>query len=129
MANSRFLAGLIGPTLVAMAVALFLNHTVLAAMIGQAAQDYVLIFITGLISFVAGLAIVRTHNVWRGWPAIITVIGWLLILSGLARLLFPSQLAAIVGGLTIEPGPVLIWAVIVLLLGALLTFKGYGRAS
>jgi hypothetical protein len=129
MANSRFLAGLIGPTFVAMAVALFLNHTVLVGMIGQAAQDHVLIFITGVISFVAGLAIVRTHNVWRGWPAIITVIGWLLILSGLARLLFPSQLAAIVGGLTIEPGPVLIGAVIGLLLRALLTFKGYGRAS
>jgi cytochrome bd-type quinol oxidase subunit 2 len=129
MAHSRFLAGLIGPTLVAMAVALFLNDSVIAAMIGQAAQDYVLIFASGLITLVAGLAIVRAHNVWKGWPAIVTIIGWLLILGGLARLFFPSQLAMFAGGLTIRPAPVMMAAVVVLLVGAFLTFKGYRRAS
>ena len=64
--------------------------------------------------FVAGLAIVRAHNRWvAAWPVLVTVLGWLALIGGLCRMLFPIQLgeaAAKVGhytGVTIGAAVVL----------------------
>jgi hypothetical protein len=78
--------------------------------------------------FVAGLAIVRVHNVWvGGGPVLLTVLGWVAILSGLARMLFPTQLAAIAAAVAQKPGGIIAGAIILLVLGAFLSFKGYSR--
>ena len=69
------------------------------ALAKQVSHDPVLIFVSGILLFVAGLAIVRVHNRWtNGWPVLVTVLGWLAVFSGLARMLFPTGLAAIAGG-------------------------------
>jgi hypothetical protein len=50
-----------------------------------------LLFLSGLLTLIGGLAIVNTHNVWQGgWPVIITVFGWLAVIGGAARMLFPQ---------------------------------------
>jgi energy-converting hydrogenase Eha subunit C len=42
--------------------------------------------------FVAGLAIVRVHNVWaRDWTVLITLSGWSLLVLGLVRIFAASQ--------------------------------------
>jgi hypothetical protein len=39
---------------------------------------------------IAGLSIVRAHNVWvRRWPVLITIVGWFAIGAGLARMAAP----------------------------------------
>jgi hypothetical protein len=56
--------------------------------------------LSGILLFVAGLAIVRAHNVWAGgWPVLVTAIGWLILLGGLARMLFLTQIAAMAAGI------------------------------
>lgn len=58
-----------------------------------------LILVSGALLFIAGLAVVRVHNRWAAdWSTVVTVLGWLAILSGLVRMLFPVQLATIVPG-------------------------------
>jgi hypothetical protein len=43
-----------------------------------------LIFLSGILLFVAGVAILRSHNVWTGgWPVVVTVLGWLALLDAL----------------------------------------------
>ena len=37
-----------------------------------------------------GLIIVAFHNVWSGWPLVITVLGYALLLKGTLQLLFPK---------------------------------------
>ena len=94
----------------------------------QVARDPGLIFLSGILLFVAGLAIVRVHNVWvGGWPVLVTVLGWVAVLSGLLRMLFPTRLAAIAGAVAQRPGGILAGAVVLLVLGAFLSFKGYSR--
>jgi hypothetical protein len=91
----------------------------------QVSRDPSLIFLSGILLFVAGLAIVRVHNVWvGGWPVLVTVLGWVAILSGLARMLFPTQLAAIAAAVAQKPGGIIAGAIILLVLGAFLSFKG-----
>jgi hypothetical protein len=93
MTTSKTIAGLMGPTLVAIAAAMVLNFASFPELAEQVARDPGLIFLSGILLFVAGLAIVRVHNVWvGGWPVLVTVLGWVAVLSGLLRMLFPTQL-------------------------------------
>ena len=66
MTTSKSIAGLIGPTLVAGAVAVLLNLGTWPALIEQGFHDPALIFVSGFPLFVAGLAVVRVHNRWEG---------------------------------------------------------------
>ena len=128
MATSKMIAGLIGPTLLAMAVGLLLNLGSFPAMIEAISRDPVLILISGILLFVAGLAIVRAHNIWTGGgPVLVTVLGWIAIVGGLVRILFPIQLATLAAGLGQNITMIGSAAVVLLVVGAFLSFKGFTR--
>jgi uncharacterized membrane protein HdeD (DUF308 family) len=56
------------------------------------AQIPPVVYLSGVLMFVAGLAIVRAHNVWaRDWTALVTLSGWFLLLLGLIRMFAASQ--------------------------------------
>jgi hypothetical protein len=122
------IAGLIGPTLPAIAASMLINLGSFPAMAEQISRDPGLIFVSGILLLIAGLAIVRTHNIWAGgWPVLVTALGWLAVLSGLVRMLFPIQGAAIAAAVGQNTALVLASAVTLIVLGAFLSFKGYAR--
>jgi energy-converting hydrogenase Eha subunit C len=44
------------------------------------------VYLSGVLMFVGGLAIVRSHNIWqRDWVLLVTLSGWALLLLGLLR--------------------------------------------
>jgi hypothetical protein len=106
---------------------MLLNLGSLPALVERAAGDAALILTTGIITFVAGLAIVRIHNRWNGgWPVVVTILGWLFLLGGLARTLFPIQLGATAAGMAQNSW--ISWiivgeAVVLLALGGFLSIK------
>ena len=124
--RSKFIAGLIGPVLITVAVSLFENQSLIAEMMAQFAKTWALVFIAGIMTLVAGLAIVQSHNVWSGgWPVIITVLGWLAIIGGVTRMVMPREMAEIGERFATHPRGVLFAAVIPLLLGIFLSLKAY----
>jgi hypothetical protein len=126
--NSKAIAGLIGPTLVAIATALLLNLGSFPAMAEQVARDPALIFLSGILLFVAGLAILRVHNIWSGgWPVLVTVLGWLALLGGLARMFLPMRLASVAAQIGQSRTLIAGSAVVLLLVGGFLSFKAYSR--
>ncbi len=128
MTTSRTIAGLIGPTLVALAAATVLNLGSFPALVEGVSRDPALVLVSGILMFVAGLAIVRVHNRWAsGWPVVVTVIGWLALLGGLARMLFPVQLSKVALALAQRTGLVAALATVLLVVGGFLCFKAYGR--
>ena len=128
MTTSKSIAGLIGPTLVAGAIAVLLNLGTWPDLVEQGFRDPALIFVSGFPLFVAGLAIVRAHNRWTGGgPVVVTVVGWFGLLGGLSRILFPTRLASIAVGAVRTTGVLLAVAIVILVVGAFLTFKGYSR--
>jgi hypothetical protein len=131
MTTSKLIAGLLGPTLIANAVAVLLNLAAWRGLSEQFTRDPVLIYIVGVAVFVGGLAIVRSHNVWtRGWPVVVTIFGWLMVLAGLVRMLFPVQLAAeIAVGVILAPGVLPGAAIVQLLLGAFFSYEAYRRSA
>ena len=116
MPNSKSIAALMGPALVAITLSEALNLRIWTTSIPS------LIYLNGTLLFVAGLAVVRAHNFWtRGWPVVVTLMGWLAILAGLFRMFVPQ---AQQGG---ENAPT--YAVIATLfaIGCFLTFRAYAR--
>ena len=107
MDRSRFLAGLIGPTLIVVALSLGLNLARLPTLLDQLAGDLALIMVAGVAVMLGGLAVVLSHRVWKGWPAIVTVFGWLAVFGGAARILFPAQIAEAAPKLIAAGGPLL----------------------
>jgi cytochrome bd-type quinol oxidase subunit 2 len=124
MPSSKTIAGFIGPTLIAIAVALLLNLESFPALAESVSRDPLLIFVSGVLMFIAGLAIVRVHNRWEAdWTVLVTVLGWIALIGGLARMMFPIELAAMATKFSQDTGLI----VVLLVVGAFLSYKGYGR--
>lgn len=128
MTHSKMIAALVGPTMAAAGATVLLNLSLFPGIVERVLHDPVLVMIAGFVSFVAGLAIVRVHNHWKGgWPVLVTVIGWLCIVSGLVRILLPVQLAEFALRFVLISGVIPAAATIVLVVGAFLSFKAYSR--
>lgn len=73
-----------------------------------------LIGLSGLLSLLAGLAIVNLHNTWcADWRVIVTILGWLMTIGGIIRIVVPQVAIAI--GSTIYGGraPTIVVALII----------------
>ena len=128
MATSKSIAALLGPTLIASGASIFFNLGAWPGMVDQAFHNPALVFVSGYLLFVAGLAIVYFHNQWKGgWPAVVTTLGWLAVVSGLLRILFPTRLAEIATRAVQAAGVMPIAALLSLVIGAFLSFKAYRR--
>jgi hypothetical protein len=96
MDTSLFLARLIGPLLVVLAIGLLVRQDSWRSMAKEFITNRPLVFLTGFLTLLGGLALVNTHNVWEaGWPLIITIFGWLAVIGGVARMLFPETVMGI----------------------------------
>jgi hypothetical protein len=124
--TSIFLAQLIGPLALALGLGALFNREAVRAILNEFIGNRAVLFLAGLITFPAGLAIVLTHNVWvRDWPVIITIVGWLTAFSGAIRIVAPEG-AINYGRRAYErPGGALFGAIVWLALGVILCFFGY----
>ena len=128
MANSIFLARLIGPILLAVGIGIFVNGAVYRVLADEFLRSRALIYLSGLLTMTAGMALILTHNVWRAdWPVLITILGWLFAIGGAVRIIAPQgtervgrQVLKYRHGLTIGAA---VWVAA----GAFLCFFGYVR--
>jgi hypothetical protein len=128
MTTSIFLARLIGPVALALGLALVIQGSGFRAFATEFMASPALIFLSGIITLPAGLAIVLTHNVWTpDWRVVITVVGWLAIVTGAIRMIVPQQAAAKARVVIAHPALPKIGAAIWLAIGVLLCFFGYIR--
>lgn len=124
MTNSTRIAGLLGPTLIALSITEWMNLGVFVASLGPSFGPHV--YLNGTLLFIAGLAIVRAHNSWTlGWPVLITLVGWMAMLGGLTRMAAPVP-AQEAGR---HPSLVHAQLVVLLMIGVVLTLKAYGRSE
>ena len=126
MATSIFLAKLIGPVCLVIGIALLINGAAFRTLAGEFLNNPALMFLSGVITLPAGLAVVLTHNVWvADWRVLITILGWLMIVGGLARILVPQRAVAVGRTMLANPSTLHISTGVYLLIGALLCFFGY----
>jgi len=126
MDTSIFLARLIGPLLLVIAAGLLLRQTSWRPMASDFLANRALVYLTGFLALLAGLAIVNTHNVWVAhWPVIITILGWMAVIGGIFRMLWPERVIGIGERMLSNASAITAIGVIEGLIGLWLTYAGY----
>jgi uncharacterized membrane protein YhaH (DUF805 family) len=121
MPTSKGIAGLVGPTVIAIALSEWINLRILWANVTPS-----VIYLNGTLLFVAGLAIIRVHNRWTGgWPVLVTLTGWFVMLAGLIRMFAPEYAQKEVDNNTAVYGLL----IVLFAIGVFLTFNAYRREN
>jgi hypothetical protein len=127
MLASRYLAKLIGPLLLAIGAGMLLNGRIYGAMAEQYLSNYAMIYLSGLMALTVGIAVVLAHNIWTpNWRVIITLFGWLLVIGGAIRIVYPQFIERLGGGSILYLAAARpVGGVVVLALGFVLSNFGY----
>jgi hypothetical protein len=124
MPNSRRIGGLVGPTIVAMIISEF----PLVQPHLYDAQIPPVVYLSGTLIFVGGLAIVRAHNDWvADWTVLITLSGWFFVVLGLLRMFAAGRYQR--GSTNISASAFMVLETMLLLVGLVITFKAYSRTD
>jgi hypothetical protein len=124
MPNSKRIAGLVGPTIVAMVVS---EYPLVQPHLYDA-QIPPVVYLSGVLMFVGGLAIVRAHNHWvRDWTVLITLSGWFALILGLFRMFVAGLYQR--GAANTSSTALMVLEGILLVIGAIMSYKAYSRDS
>jgi hypothetical protein len=124
MLNSKRIAGLVGPTIVAMTASEF----PLVQPHLYDAQIPPVVYLSGVLMFVGGLAIVRAHNHWaRDWTVLVTLSGWFFLVLGLFRMFAAGLYRR--GSANTSTAVFMVLEGILLVIGLIMTFKAYSRVE
>ena len=120
MTNSKHIGGLLGPTLMVMVASelpLIQPHL-------YDEQIPPVVYLSGVLMFVVGLAIVQSPNRWqRDWNLLITLCGWLLLALGLFRM-FAASIYRLTSGNTSSLFFMIVECIL-FAIGSLITWKAY----
>lgn len=120
--SSKRIAALVGPTIVAMVISEF----PLVQPHLYDAQIPPVVYLSGVLMFVGGLAIVRAHNKWtRDWTVLITLSGWFFLALGLFRMFAAGTYQRSSAQTSANVFMVLEGALVVL--GLIMSFQAYRR--
>ena len=88
------------------------------------------VFYTGLLHFTFGALIVAFHNVWRGIPLLVTLLGWAWTLKGLLYLTYPKHGMRMLARISMERAHEFVVAGVVLVaVAALVTYSLATRSA
>jgi len=129
METSIYLAKLMGPIYLVIAIGMLLNRDHYRAVANEIAASPALFYLAGVLALVIGGLIVLLNNVWSGWPVVITILGWTAIAKGVVRTVLPARATSWAAKVTGNANAMMGAGLAALALGAFLTAMGYGLAG
>ena len=119
-------ARILGPLLVVFGIALISQRARMLGVLEAFTDDDNLLLFAGAVSLVLGLTLVALHDHWAGiTQALISLIGWLAVLRGLAVLFAPNLVRAVSANILVNPQAVPIIGCGMALVGLWLVFAGF----
>lgn len=126
MDTSIFLAKLAGPMMLVLGLFVVSQPERIRRIGREFLESEALMFMSGVITLPAGLAIVVTHNVWAAdWRALITLIGWVAVLAGTARLVLPDPMKTVGEAMLEKAYLTAVPGALMATMGAYLSYHGY----
>ena len=130
MTTSTYIARLMGPVLLIIGIGMIMGMLTEGDAYSSLLKEFIgsraLIFVTGGLALLAGLAVVNAHNLWvPDWRVIVTILGWLLIVRGISNLVFPAVVQTLGDRMIASHAGVLAGAAFTIVLGAILSVMGY----
>ena len=127
-----FLSKLIGLYCILAALSMMARGQATVETITALLQNSPMMFILGVITLLAGLAMVLAHNVWSGGArsAIVTLVGWITLIRSLLILFLPPEMVRrlFLGQLRYQQ-LFYLYGAIALILGVYLTYSGFTSRS
>ena len=125
---TRYLSRLLGVLLLVTAVAEWTQPGLLTVAFPSIFDQPGLLWVTGMLTFASGLAVVLGHNVWSNPPAaLVSLLGWLMTSEGAAMLLIPAAgWKAFLRALHFPSHPALD-TIVAAVVGAYLIYAGFVR--
>ncbi len=122
MNPTSFLAQLWAPTLLAVALGIFVSRKYYLKTYRDLQKETLAVFLFGIVAISAGMAHINYHNSWTTFPeGVISFLGWGLLAKGLIFAIAPgfvdkagdfeadSKLIPVAGALTLIVGTYLAW--------------------
>jgi putative exporter of polyketide antibiotics len=122
-----YLSRLLGIFLLVLAATELTQRSTLAETAMGIVNSPALLLVYGMLSLIAGLAIVLAHNEWRGgaMALVVTILGWLLLLKGAALIVIPPALWTGILQASHFAELYALYGVLPLAVGGYLTFAGF----
>ncbi|MCS5711869.1 hypothetical protein [Candidatus Berkiella aquae] len=96
MNYSIFWARLLGLYAVILSIGMFFHLKQYQTLMADLAQNPLILMTLGMITLFLGLGIVLSHRTCRGWPILITILGYWITFKGIVLLFFPQWVSKIV---------------------------------
>ncbi len=126
METSVFLAKLLGPYFVIVGIGVLANLKYYQGMITDFMENKAMLYLGGVMALLFGLIIVLFHNYWAlNWAVIITIMGWLGILKGIALIVCPGAMMKLSRAYIENMLPLATNLTVIIILGAVLCYMGY----
>jgi hypothetical protein len=123
------IARLVGPVFLAIGLGTLINAGFYVGAIQEGAHSPTLVYLSGVASLLAGLAILNAYRAWTGnWRVIVTIIGWLCAIGGVIRIVVPRAIEGAATTIYSGTTALMIVGIIVLIVGAYLSYESYHRA-
>ncbi|WP_392537515.1 hypothetical protein [Legionella sp. 227] len=124
--NTNFLAAVLGWYLVIVSLLLLIRREIVVTAMRELMGQRAVMLVVGIITLIIGLLMVISHNVWlMGWPVIVTIFAWLILIGGLFRLYCPDTVYKIWNKVIDKSGLLITTGVISLIIGLFLLYKVY----
>ena len=126
METTLFLAKIIGLYFLVIGLHMALRGKELRVMFEAFAENRPLTYLTSVFVLILGLLLVVSHNVWvAGWPVIVTLLSWLVLIKAVAYLLLPFDAMAGVMRASNRPAWFTFGGILTMALGLFLAGKGF----
>ncbi|PWY56456.1 hypothetical protein DGG96_02435 [Legionella qingyii] len=124
--GTNFLAAVLGWYLVIVSLLLLVRRDIVVTAMRELMSQRAVMLVVGIMTLIIGLLMVLSHNVWvMGWPVIVTVFAWLILIGGLFRLYCPDTVYKIWNRVIDKSELFITIAVITLIIGLFLLYKVY----
>jgi hypothetical protein len=130
MEISFFLAKLIGLTLMVFTLVAMIRPMIVTVAMRDLRPFSFVMLAAGFLSVLAGLALIISHNVWElNWRGVVTLFGWAVLAKGILYVGFPETFRVTAGGFLEGKKRRMALLSFGFLLGAYLTYNGFGIGS
>ena len=127
MAATLFLAKIMGLYFLVVGLHMVLRGRELRGLFEAFAENRPLTYLTSVFVLILGLLLVVSHNVWvAGWPVIVTLLSWLVLIKAIAYLLLPFDAMARVVKAFNRPAWFTLGGALTAAVGLFLAAKGFG---
>ena len=127
-----YLSRLIGLYCILVALSMVAHRQATVEMVTALLQNPAMMFVVGMVTLAAGLAMVLAHNIWSGGPlvVIVTLVGWLTVTKSLLFLFLPPEVEAGFFRRQLHYQQLhYLYAIVALVLGIYLTYGGFKSRS